>query len=266
MAARTRRAPDGAHGTLARGQRRGRLAGKQRRVIRVWVTLRDHAVGQFDLAGPRIRIGRNPDNEVQIDSMNVSRFHCELVRAPGDGAFVVQDLGSNNGTFLNGARIQRAEVRPGDVLSVGSFQVSFQVQEGAAPAADAVEPCRDEARTLAELAAPLRGFLLLQNRPGPPIALERDVFQLGASPAADLAVEGPPKAALIVRGHGGFQLVNVDPGAPARVAGAPVADRAWLADGDELEVRGLRCSFHEGAPDGGESTILVDAPPWRPRP
>ena len=143
-------------------------------MIHLYVTLRDRAVGHFELAGDTLRIGRHPDNEVQIDSMAVSRHHCLLARAPGGGAWVVEDLGSNNGTLLNGARVKgKAPVKDGDVLGIGKFQVSFQSSPSGEVRPLRAAPAAEESPELREHAAAVKGFLLLLNRPGPAVPLER---------------------------------------------------------------------------------------------
>ncbi|MFT4976332.1 MAG: ABC-type multidrug transport system ATPase subunit/pSer/pThr [Myxococcota bacterium] len=68
-----------------------------------------------------IVIGRSPDVEVTIDSPVVSWRHARI-RATG-GAWVVEDLGSANGTFVNGARVRQAPVTAADTLSLGSHQL-----------------------------------------------------------------------------------------------------------------------------------------------
>ncbi|MCO5166871.1 MAG: FHA domain-containing protein [Planctomycetes bacterium] len=233
-------------------------------MLHVYVTFRDRSVGHFELPGDRVRIGRHPDNEVQIDSMAVSRHHCLLERA-GEG-WVVEDLGSNNGTLVNGAAIrQRTPVREGDVLSIGKFQVSFRLGPAGDGAPSGRVRAREDGRTpeAREQAASLKGFLILRNRPGPPVLLERDALVLGAAPGADLPVAGAPRLAVIVRGHGGFQVLDVGPtpGAAVRVAGRPVTVRAWLADGDVLAVGDLEAEFHVGTPQGDEPTMTIQAPP-----
>lgn len=226
-------------------------------MLHLYVTLRDRAVGHFDLPGDRVRIGRHPDNEVQIDSMAVSRHHCLLERGP-QGGWTVEDLGSNNGTFVNGARIaQRTPVRDGDVLSIGKFQVSFRDAPGDAQPGPATRADGPEMR---EHAAPVKGFLLLQNRTGPPVPLERDAFVIGAAPSADLHVAGAPRLAVLVRGFGGFQVLDVSPTTGAvRHRGRPV-DRAWLADGDALTVGELELEFHLGLPSDDQSTMSIQVP------
>ncbi|MFJ3583159.1 FHA domain-containing protein [Streptomyces sp. NPDC090127] len=66
-----------------------------------------------------VRIGRAPENDLVVDDLVVSRRHAEL-RANPDGTYWIQDLGSHNGTFLNGARVAEAtRVTPDDIVGVG---------------------------------------------------------------------------------------------------------------------------------------------------
>ena len=82
----------------------------------------------------RIRIGRDAENEWQIDDLNVSRTHAEIVQN-NSGSYEVVDLKSTNGTFLNGTRIKREALRTGDIIAVGGFARRFtldglQILEG----------------------------------------------------------------------------------------------------------------------------------------
>jgi hypothetical protein len=62
-------------------------------------------------------IGRHPSCDVLLAGQSVSRRHAALRFR--DGRWIVQDLESRNGTRVNGERVQRCELRPGDVLTVG---------------------------------------------------------------------------------------------------------------------------------------------------
>ena len=66
-------------------------------------------------------IGRSPGAEFIVDAALVSRLHCQLT-ATAD-ALQVKDLGSTNGTFVNGKRVKTAELREGDRLSVGRLEL-----------------------------------------------------------------------------------------------------------------------------------------------
>jgi ABC transport system ATP-binding/permease protein len=80
-----------------------------------------HAVEQV------VRIGRAPDNDVVVGDLLVSRHHAELRGSPGRGYELV-DLGSHNGTFVNGRRRDRARLEPLDVVGVGRH--SFRLVDG----------------------------------------------------------------------------------------------------------------------------------------
>jgi pSer/pThr/pTyr-binding forkhead associated (FHA) protein len=77
-------------------------------------------------------VGRGRGNTLRVPSAEVSRQHCELRQ--DDGLLTVEDLGSVNGTFLNGARVTEPQVvRPGDRLQVGP--VTFVVEYDLSPRA-----------------------------------------------------------------------------------------------------------------------------------
>jgi putative nucleotidyltransferase with HDIG domain len=61
-----------------------------------------------------LSIGRDPDNTIALEHTAISRYHCRIT-AEGD-AYFVEDLGSTNGTFLNGRRVSRERLSPGDEL------------------------------------------------------------------------------------------------------------------------------------------------------
>jgi ABC-type multidrug transport system ATPase subunit len=74
--------------------------------------------GIHETIGQRSRIGRDAKNDIVVDDLLVSRFHAEL-RARSDGLHELIDLGSANGTFVNGRSVDRAIVEQLDVVSIG---------------------------------------------------------------------------------------------------------------------------------------------------
>ncbi len=116
------------------------LAGRKTQGARV----QDHV-----LAAGVSALGRDPDAEVHLDSPIVSRLHARLSRH-GD-IVTVEDLDSANGTYLNGRRVSRSEVAPGDLLVVGPVPARRRARArcgrrgGAAPRI-VVRDTRDRAR------------------------------------------------------------------------------------------------------------------------
>lgn len=72
-------------------------------------------------------IGRQPSNTVHLDDLDVSRKHC-LIRREG-GRFVVEDIGSKNGTYLNGERVRKSGLKEGSHVQVGGTQFLFWLRE-----------------------------------------------------------------------------------------------------------------------------------------
>ena len=77
----------------------------------------------FALDEPLVTAGRHPDSVIFLDDITVSRRHAE-VRAV-DGRYVVADVGSLNGTYLNRQRVEESELNDGDELQIGTFKLLF---------------------------------------------------------------------------------------------------------------------------------------------
>jgi Protein of unknown function (DUF3662)/FHA domain len=81
---------------------------------------------QFDLGGHLIGIGRASDNDVIVDDPMVSRHHCQLKLQ--HGAYGFTDLGSRNGSTVNGQPVSQVALGPGDVIRIGDTEIEFQVR------------------------------------------------------------------------------------------------------------------------------------------
>jgi adenylate cyclase len=80
-------------------------------------------------------LGRDPLCEVQVDDVRASRRHARIDRS-GD-KFIVRDLGSMNGTFVNGARLLgEKSLKDGDVISIGAVRMRYEQDKKAVPRAE----------------------------------------------------------------------------------------------------------------------------------
>jgi hypothetical protein len=76
-----------------------------------------------------IRIGRLPDCEVVLTDANVSRHHAEIRKSDdGGGGYVVVDLGSTNGTKVNGVPVRTQRLQHGDEVGVGGARMRYEAQ------------------------------------------------------------------------------------------------------------------------------------------
>ena len=74
---------------------------------------------QFDVAGAVVAVGRHSENAVPLHDTQVSRRHLEL-RVVGPGRYQLADLGSGNGTFVNGQPVQTHDLKPGDQIAAST--------------------------------------------------------------------------------------------------------------------------------------------------
>lgn len=118
-------------------------------VLRLMQTRREESCGAGeDVEVPdsavRVRIGRDPSNDVVAAHPLVSRYHAEMHRN-ASGAYVLADLRSTNGTFVNGQAIHERLLREGDVVQVGPFRFSlaggrlFRADDGNTIAVEAID-------------------------------------------------------------------------------------------------------------------------------
>ncbi|MFO7675690.1 MAG: FHA domain-containing protein [bacterium] len=80
----------------------------------------------------RLSIGRATDNDLVVNYPQVSRHHCRIERR-GSGTFI-RDLGSMNGTFVNGRRVTEALLARGDTIGLGSYALAFEEERLRHPA------------------------------------------------------------------------------------------------------------------------------------
>lgn len=87
-----------------------------------------NAGSKYVLDQPVTRVGRHPDSDIFLDDITVSRRHAEFYQR-GEG-YLVKDVGSLNGTYLNRERIDEAELDNGDEVQIGKFKLVYLAGHG----------------------------------------------------------------------------------------------------------------------------------------
>jgi len=82
----------------------------------------------IEIAKDLVLVGRKEDCDVRLDHKSISKLHCVLVKT--DGLLLLRDLGSTNGTRVNGQRVRRAAMLPNDQLQLASLRYTVQVDVG----------------------------------------------------------------------------------------------------------------------------------------
>lgn len=101
----------------------------------------------FEIVKDMTLVGRDEECDIRLAHKSVSKLQCVIVRT--DGLLLLRDLGSTNGTRVNGQRVRRAALLPGDNLSIANLK--YVVKFGAALD---TEPVPDEAGEPAKPATP----------------------------------------------------------------------------------------------------------------
>lgn len=150
------------------------------------VVLRGRSASQALRLGPGVTtVGRHEECQLRIRSSQVSRKHCQLFEKKG--LLIVKDLGSSNGTLVNGKKIDDQRVlEPGDELGIGPVKLKLsKIEAPAAPkpgdtavgaASDSVEPTdlleitmdEDDGATKAVAVSPLPAKPVAAAKPAPP--------------------------------------------------------------------------------------------------
>lgn len=197
------------------------------------ISLNGMNVRDFPLQAGRITIGRNSSNDIMLNEPVVSGEHAAVLLQPRP---TITDLGSTNGTKLNGHPISKSPLKHNDVIKIGSHELCFvdeDVQDFAATMIMYSEP--SEAKEKSSKAA-----LKILNGPraGEVMPIEKKRTALG-KPGMQVAV--------ILHTPEGYELLPislVDKALNTRVNGELLkAEPRLLKDGDEIAIADARLSF-----------------------
>jgi pSer/pThr/pTyr-binding forkhead associated (FHA) protein len=220
-------------------------------------------VKAYEVASLGVNIGRGDDMDIVIDNASVSRRQARIEMMPS-GEWVVEDLNSANGTFVNGQRLtSRRALSRGDEISFGKFSLFFDralrepVQTRAIEsrpnlprASDTFHMDQKDVERLQRAVALRRRAHLKWEARGKQDTfylerLERSAVLVGRSELCDLRVPAGPKHHLLVlRNRTGYEVRNLSGWARMRVNGEAVT-QAPLKGGDVIEIRGLRLTFFD---------------------
>jgi pSer/pThr/pTyr-binding forkhead associated (FHA) protein len=227
-------------------------------MLQILVKFNDSVLKVFQSDKAEITIGRNIQNDLQIDNLAVSNFHATLKRSQDN--YVIEDLNSTNGTFINEEKITRCELQDGDIASIGKHSLIFLLEGGAG-----------KSRGLREFEM-VRTRILdtekqreLENRAEPyfpesPARLKvqagetsRDEYlltarltEIGKGASSQVKLEGlfaPKNLAYITRDTHGYTLIPGDNAGKLRLNGTSIDRGTELKNNDVIDAGKIKFRF-----------------------
>ena len=98
------------------------------KLLRIRVTLKGRPVRAFAFTKECITVGRNPESDIFLDNPGISRDHCKLEMTPS-GLYLLHDLNSANGVFVNDVQVTRQPIMNNDVMRIGKYSLWVTYEE-----------------------------------------------------------------------------------------------------------------------------------------
>ena len=93
--------------------------------MQIVVKFNDKVVRQVESDKSEVTIGRDSEADIQIDNISVSRIHAKIIKE--SNSFLLQDMKSTNGTFVNGKRIKQKYIKEDDEIVIGKHTVLVDI-------------------------------------------------------------------------------------------------------------------------------------------
>ncbi len=215
--------------------------------------------GEYELNQERLTIGRKPDNDIPIDNLAVSGKHALVITILDDS--FLEDLGSTNGSYVNGKLVKKHALKDGDVIAIGKHELKYVNEHATADdddfektmiikpsSASAAVAAAQAAEKAVESAAPAAaappagggmplGRLTVLNGPiaGKELELTKALITLG-KPGTQVAV--------ISRRPQGYFLTHIEGNNFPLVNSEQIGAKAYqLKDSDLIELAGIKMEF-----------------------
>jgi len=226
-------------------------------MFRITLSLGGNVVRKYPFEKDSITIGRDPDCDISIDNVAVSRTHAS-VTVTADG-FALEDLQSGNGTFVGGAKITTHPLQSGESFVIGKYNLLFEevsdldgtVKEAARKAGGEDATFRLDRKELEKLIGKAgrpgetRGSLIPEGG-GNPVPLNKAFLFAGSASDCAIPASGfmvAPRVAVFLRDEGGFRLVKVGGKFGSVTVNGQAADSRLLRAGEVVEICGKRYQY-----------------------
>ena len=184
-------------------------------VAKIIITTEGKLVQEVELVKERVTIGRKPYNDIVIDHRAISSQHATITLMLEDA--MLEDLGSTNGTFVNGQKVSRQKISGGDKIGIAVFELLYVASAPRVVATGKIEV--------------MNGAHI-----GKQLALSKPLTTIGKPGAAVVA---------ITYAEGSYTAARIDGEIGPTINGAALDAPYRLKHGDVLDLAGTRMNFLE---------------------
>jgi len=235
-------------------------------MTKIILKFKDKVLQEISVEKELITIGRKPDNDIEIDNLAVSGHHARIFKM--EDWFLIEDIDSLNGTFVNGKMIKESPLKNGDEILIGKHILKFlstDVSTSREPEAvlkkgEASETMVIDSKVQQEMLAQiskdrsitgsgevLGRFTVLEGSTDQrEYDLTERMTSIGKESSAKIRLKGffaPKFAAFVNRGKEGY-FISPASGKELRINGEVVSGKYRLQDGDIIQVAGIKMNFN----------------------
>lgn len=233
---------------------------------------KDAVLKELPVEKDHVMIGRKPENDLAIDNLAVSGFHAKILKEKDQ--YILEDMGSLNGTYVNGERITRRALKDGEQILIGKHVIEFIAPElkQAEPVPQPAQRPKAMDETIVldpRVQQQLLGRVSSEQRTAAPVAEKSDVLggfvviegssekreyelrdrvtTIGRDSSAAIRLGGwftPKVVALVNRRKEGYFISPAAKNKLPKVNGMEITERYDLKDGDIVDVAGLKLQFY----------------------
>jgi pSer/pThr/pTyr-binding forkhead associated (FHA) protein len=235
-------------------------------MTKIILKFKDKVLQEISVEKELITIGRKRDNDIEIDNLAVSGHHARIFKM--EDWYLIEDLDSLNGTFVNGKMIKESPLKNGDEILIGKHVLKFlstDVSTSREPEAvlkkgEASETMVIDSKVQQEMLAQIskdrsvtgsgevmgRFTVLDGSTDQREYDLTERMTSIGKERSAKIRLKGffaPKFAAFVNRGKEGY-FISPASGKELRINGEVVSGKYRLQDGDIIQVAGIKMNFN----------------------
>ena len=206
----------------------------------------DREMGSWPIGDTPLIVGRAPHCQIYIESPAVAENHC-LIEKHGDGVYIT-DMGSSTGTLVNGKRIQRSALQHEDIITVGTYTITYSGLDNAMIAA-AMEDTESFGETIHRDMSEDAGLdkwtakdwhITIEDEEGKRnFELRKPDYMLGSDPECDIMLfskKADPTHAVLVLDDMGMRIIDTSEKRGFTINDRPGARREVLSAGDIIMI------------------------------